>query len=296
MQGDTTINGLDYKKLYMRHSRYNYYTAALREEGSKAFIVPVDSVREYVYYDLESTGKVQMAFGLEASPYGNTTMTASSGETFVVATYTIPPYHSLFKWIECIGSDQDMFKCQLFGPQDGTQTIGGYGELVSCYDEDGYIYGDKASVPEIERIPVQLTYEAKDGLQHSPSEIWVEEEKDFYTFYLRNVGDHFRICIDGAPVLAHDLTGTMLTTEPTPNARYLASLPKGTIIRYSIESDYESFSFDITTGIISPRETDQKNNFFDLSGRRLSVSSASSVLSVLPKGVYIMDGKKVAVK
>lgn len=39
----------------------------------------------------------------------------------------------------------------------------------------------------------------------------------------------------------------------------------------------------------------RSNTFFDLSGRRLSVSSASPVPSVLPKGVYIKDGKKVAV-
>ena len=33
-------------------------------------------------------------------------------------------------------------------------------------------------------------------------------------------------------------------------------------------------------------------NRYDLTGRRLSVPSASSVRSVLPKGVYIEDGKK----
>ncbi|MBP3829636.1 MAG: hypothetical protein ILA06_04950 [Bacteroidaceae bacterium] len=36
--------------------------------------------------------------------------------------------------------------------------------------------------------------------------------------------------------------------------------------------------------------------WYDLSGRHLSVSSASSVRSVLPKGVYIKDGKKVLVE
>ena len=38
------------------------------------------------------------------------------------------------------------------------------------------------------------------------------------------------------------------------------------------------------------------NSSYDLSGRRLSVSPASSVPSVLPKGVYIKDGKKMMVK
>ena len=35
---------------------------------------------------------------------------------------------------------------------------------------------------------------------------------------------------------------------------------------------------------------------YDLSGRRVSVSSASSVPSVLPKGVYIVNGRKVVKK
>lgn len=38
------------------------------------------------------------------------------------------------------------------------------------------------------------------------------------------------------------------------------------------------------------------HQYYDLSGRRVSVSSDSSVSSVLPKGVYIRDGKKVVVK
>ena len=57
---------------------------------------------------------------------------------------------------------------------------------------------------------------------------------------------------------------------------------------------------DIKTGIVGitekmPTSLNVKAsslNCYDLSGRRLSVPSASSVSSVLPKGVYIEDGKK----
>ena len=45
-----------------------------------------------------------------------------------------------------------------------------------------------------------------------------------------------------------------------------------------------------------PCGTDVPHSAYDLSGRHLSVSSASSVPSVLPKGVYIKDGQKVMVK
>ena len=47
---------------------------------------------------------------------------------------------------------------------------------------------------------------------------------------------------------------------------------------------------------IAAGEYAQDGAVYDLSGRRLSVSSASSVHSVLPKGMYIVNGKKVIVK
>ena len=40
----------------------------------------------------------------------------------------------------------------------------------------------------------------------------------------------------------------------------------------------------------------QDSNIFDLSGRSISVPSASSERSVLPKGIYIVNGKKIVVK
>ena len=52
----------------------------------------------------------------------------------------------------------------------------------------------------------------------------------------------------------------------------------------------------LPTVIDTPQISNNSHSSFDLSGRRISVSSASSVPSVLPKGVYIRDGKKVAVK
>ena len=53
---------------------------------------------------------------------------------------------------------------------------------------------------------------------------------------------------------------------------------------------------DVLTGLHNvPSSLNSKHsslNRFDLSGRRLTVPSTSSVRSVLPKGVYIEDGKK----
>ena len=57
------------------------------------------------------------------------------------------------------------------------------------------------------------------------------------------------------------------------------------------------FNANPVTGIVSQkRYRSSETAIYDLSGRRVSVSSASSVSSVLPKGVYIQSGKKFVVK
>ena len=73
--------------------------------------------------------------------------------------------------------------------------------------------------------------------------------------------------------------------------RFLSCFENGICI-FDAEN-YTAISAPTTTPLKwqSPRP-----HFFDLSGRRISVSSASSVPSVLPNGVYIKDGKKVMVK
>lgn len=43
-------------------------------------------------------------------------------------------------------------------------------------------------------------------------------------------------------------------------------------------------------------EEERSKNIYNLNGLRLFVPSGSSVNSVLPRGLYIMDGKKVLVK
>ena len=47
---------------------------------------------------------------------------------------------------------------------------------------------------------------------------------------------------------------------------------------------------------LNKKEEIINNKWYDLQGRRLSVPSASSVNSVLPKGVYIKGGKKIIIK
>ena len=281
IQGDTAINGKDYKKLYMRHSRLLMYTAALRDEESRAYIVPVDSTKEFLYYDLELQRSVQLPFGLSITNFGSSSMTTSAGLTLKVREFLIPPFRGIHRWIECIGSDEDYFKCPLFGPEEGQVVAGGYGELVSCFEDGVCIYGDENGFPDTHRVTWPLTYEAKSGLTHEPSDIWVEVEEGFITFYFRNVQDHFTI--NGAD----DIYGTMFFTIPTPNEWNLQRQGISEVT-YRIESEFEVFSFDIVTAIHNIPTT-INHQWYDLSGRRVDGG-------LLPRGIYIRDGKKVVVK
>ena len=72
------------------------------------------------------------------------------------------------------------------------------------------------------------------------------------------------------------------------NKAYLA-VPSGVSVKgFSLSAD------DLTDGIsqIEDGKLNIENAIYDLSGRRISVSSVSSERSVLPKGVYIVNGKK----
>ena len=64
---------------------------------------------------------------------------------------------------------------------------------------------------------------------------------------------------------------------------------------------YGDYEIDHITGLpeIKNEELRMKNEadaIYDLNGRKVSVPSASSASSVLPKGIYIMNGKKVIIK
>ncbi len=54
-----------------------------------------------------------------------------------------------------------------------------------------------------------------------------------------------------------------------------------------------SINYPVSIDIVRQNHTPDKN-IYDLSGRRISVSSVTSASSVLPKGVYIRNGKKFA--
>jgi hypothetical protein len=83
----------------------------------------------------------------------------------------------------------------------------------------------------------------------------------------------------------------------TATARFIFNITIGGDVNVTLRSiDYTDPS---TVGIQNVENVSRRVEnvgIYDLSGRRISVTSASSVPSVLPKGVYIKDGKKVVVR
>ena len=83
----------------------------------------------------------------------------------------------------------------------------------------------------------------------------------------------------------------------TATARFIFNITIGGDVNVTLRSiDYTDPS---TVGIQNVENVDRRVEnigIYDLSGRRISVSSASSSLSDLPKGVYIVNGRKIVVK
>ncbi len=305
IQGDTTIHGKEYKKLYFRHSNLNIYTAAIRDDGCQAYMIPADSLREYIYYDFEANGTVEMAYGDTAKPYDSPQTFDSNGITLRRLNWTIGPtsLHMLFTWVEGVGATEDFFKAPflLSYRDDIMRQTGGFGTLVSCFEDGICIYGNEGESLENHFISVPLKYEIKENVDHGRSNIWAEVRNDMIIFYFYDVKDHFTLSETKWGTLCTNLTGTRYVSSEIVS-EMTHSLYPNMQRHFKIESDYEVFTLDISTAIhdlAAPEMVNGKSSngkWYDLSGRRLSVPSASSVPSVLPKGVYIKDGKKVVVK
>ena len=304
IQGDTVINGLDYKKIFFRHSKLNLYTAALRDEGSRVYMVPADSTEESIYYDLELNKDTSIVYGSQVRPYGGPFMIDSHGLRLRQQSWiNIPVFiHQTWDWIESIGCTEDFFKCQFLNDEKNkpvSSGIGGYGGLISCFEDGVCVYGDENWTPNVQRTSIPLTYEIKKGLNHAPSDIWVEAEDGFMTIYMKDVQDHFVLyetaCHeDGSEYTRKqntDFYGLMFQTFPLPSVEWSQANP-GFYMSYRLESDYELFTFDINTAvhdIVIDNNTSNNRKSYDLSGRRLTSQPTH-------RGVYIIDGKKVVVR
>ena len=257
VRGDTVINNVPYKKLYMKmqNSNYEFYTAALRDEGSRAYMVPSDEEKEYIYYDIdptwgedeygnEITDSLGLANGLGARPWGHYAFTYTHGLTLRRQGWLIYPItvHTSYDWIEGVGGEEDYFICPMFYPYKifNLCTASGLGQLISCFEDGVCIYGNENGIPESRLArEVAFSYEAKEGLHHGPSQIVAEAEEQVLNIFFLDAKDKFVI---------YDADNHEYGEFYSPMYRRLPLYDRyGTPNSYRIESDYEVFTIDITT-------------------------------------------------
>ena len=290
IQGDTVINDIAYKKLYLRHSRITKYSAALRDEGSRVFVVPADSTKEFLYYDMklgESPEPVDIVYNYRVQGYGASTVVQSHGLSLAKQTWILVyPFvtHTTFDWVESVGlPDRDFIGSSIWDEEQ--ESISG-GELVSCFEDGQCIWGDENGIPEVQREVIPLSYEIKGEVAHAPSDIWVEYESGFLTFYFNDVQDRFTLYVEDEPYV-NTFSGTKVVTLPLMSEERRKQL-KIDKMSYRLESDKEVFSFDLITAISDAQIVNNKSlnsKLFDLSGRCLATPPS--------RGLFIRDGKVV---
>ena len=102
--------------------------------------------------------------------------------------------------------------------------------------------------------------------------------------------------------------GWQLAETPQVTVRTGETLRIGMVAQSSGSAWWSADDFGLTWEYVEPlpdgiltlrdgeNEKMRQNAVYDMSGRRISVPSVSSVHSVLPKGIYIINGKKVVVR
>jgi len=184
---------------------------------------------------------------------------------------------------------------------------------LKAYGYNDYSVNDKISVtvdcwydtnvlPEGEN-PRLTVYLMECNVFSDSQMFWTEKEKEDHMGEYTHVNVIREILADGVemPATGSYKWGTDIT-DPDPmwnleNLYIVAFVhrdgQKGGKYMHVFNSTEKDFNI---SGINNIGNTPTASTVYDLSGRKVSVSSASSATSVLPKGVYIVNGKKLVVK
>ncbi len=172
---------------------------------------------------------------------------------------------------------------------------------------DGYVivecWYDTNVLPKGENPRLTVYLMERDVFSDSQM-FWTEKEKEEHMGEYTHVNVIRDILVDGLE-LPDDgaYSGGAVIHDPDPmwNAENLYIVAfvhrdgqKGGKYMHVFNSTEVSLS--ISDGINSLENASAASAVYDLSGRKVSVPSASSATSVLPKGVYIVNGKKLVVK
>ena len=187
VHGDTVIQGIDYKKLYMNDFTYPisslwtaedfyasptvgkngfldndwHYVAALRDEDSRAYLIHADTNEELLLYDVSLEPGVYENLGMKIiSKYDY----SEQGVRLRVLRWLyhgsgpVPTYNDYATyWIEAVGYMVDEFHLSGYFRQIWNITS----QLESVFEKDVCIYGDPTVITSVRDLPSEPV--AKDS-------------------------------------------------------------------------------------------------------------------------------------
>ena len=335
-EGDTIIDDKICKKMLCRHEAseeypFDYgtkpwteYIAAIYEEGKRVYGALPDDDKLYPIYDFDTAigDTIQIRIGVASSTYkfvsGIVYRKCPNFDDYIFKGNTVSvrisrpddKNRSLYQtWWEGVGYDHMPLDNVDLGDNSRyrlmTCTVGDEVLYFHPYMVDGVTPPDD---PDVKKHQLDFTHVVKPRPKAPAAnsqyvEASSEEETVTGEYSIKELFVNFKTLAGPYTVTLTDVNDkevyrkTIETSNTVGLATDLARYGNGTYT-LTIENDEEQYiatlNIDDKTGIenvnVNGNESFLNHNYYDLSGRRVSVSS------MLPRGVYIKDGKKVVVK
>ncbi|MBO4802422.1 MAG: hypothetical protein J5545_11270 [Bacteroidaceae bacterium] len=247
IKGDTVINDLGYKKLFLRQSDFTMYLGALREQYCRTYFCPVGKQTERVLFDFSWKEGQRFEYNwsyytIQGEPYTITT------DQRPLACLDITHNQDRYRWMAGVGGSADFFMDPL-----PWFTYRGLGTVTSCYENGTRIYHNGEDTPELvmKRMDLTHTFLTADSAKAS-SEFWVEYNEQVISVYAKSVTDAFTISLTEESGKENMLNGYFTGTGFMDYAR------DHRFITLTIKSDNELF-----TGTFDPIEGDFYQPFIE---------------------------------
>ena len=225
-----------------------------------------------------------------------------------VVNYTVSPVDAILTWTMAQEDDYFEYKdlgcdsegngqVEITGIKEGSGTLacvtdGGAKGSISVRVAWDYEFALKGSttftITPIETKTIEFTVNPTDADIHVDS----TDKDTLFSYELTNNGDGIvTYASDNVNVATVDSETGLVTITGTGTATIKATVADGTNYTYATKTAQYTLTVTATTGIKAidngQSATDSTEDYYDLSGRRVSKPS---------KGVFIQNGKKVVIK
>jgi len=302
IHGDTTINGIAYKKVYYRQSGFSMNVAALREESIRAYFIRYDDNIEHLFYahDLDAQEVIYDTIPDENYDYRSVDTVSTDGIPLKRIHWRYSRRYHPFKtdayynWIEGVGPDRNFIL-----PIPFTFKRTG-NKFISCYDQGERIYHIGEELESSSVINLPLKHEFKAGYEDSvsPDSVWIEyASNNVITLFIVGAKSDYQFRIED-----HSSVPPISSSFNKHQSNCCLSFGHmcNGMNSVTIENEYESFTtsflypFDLYTSITSP--SDKSVNCKSVNSKWSALSGCRLPTLPTQKGIYIKDGRKVLIK